>query len=315
VTRIVVVLDAGAASPLEPARVAQAYAFSRWLAGHPHVQRVDSFVDLHPSLNLATYQQMAALAPAQRPPELVEALRHVLGEHVAMLVASTNLQANSDEARALVREIRTAHPPYDGEVLVTGQTAFDLDFIELVLRHAPRAIGVVVAVTYVVLLLLLDSVLLPLKAIVMNLLSITASYGALVWIFQDGHLARWLDFTPAPIQTATPLIMFCLVFGLSMDYEVLLLSRVREEYERSGDNVGAVVVGLERTGRLITGAAAVMATVFFGFGMARSVVIQAVGIGIGVAVVVDATIVRALLVPATMRLMAAGTGGGRPGWP
>jgi len=267
------------------------------------VQRVDSFVDLHPSLNLATYQQMAALAPAQRPPELVEALRHVLGEHVAMLVASTNLQANSDEARALVREIRTAHPPYDGEVLVTGQTAFDLDFLELVLRHAPRAIGVVVAVTYVVLLLLLDSVLLPLKAIVMNLLSITASYGALVWIFQDGHLARWLDFTPAPIQTATPLIMFCLVFGLSMDYEVLLLSRVREEYERSGDNVGAVVVGLERTGRLITGAAAVMATVFFGFGMARSVVIQAVGIGIGVAVVVDATIVRALLVPATMRLM------------
>ncbi len=126
-------------------------------------------------------------------------------------------------------------------------------------------------VTYVVLFLLLDSVLLPLKAIVMNLLSITASYGALVWIFQDGHLATWLDFTPGPIQTATPLIMFCLVFGLSMDYEVLLLSRVREEYERSGDNAASVVLGLERTGRLITGAAAIMAAVFFGFGMARSV--------------------------------------------
>jgi len=303
VNRIVIVLDAGSASPLEPERVAQAYAFSRWLAGRQQVQRVDSFVDLHPSLDLATYQKMAALAPAQRPPELVEALRHVLGEHVAMLVASTSLRATSDEARALVREIRTAHPPYHGEVLVTGQTAFDLDFIGLVLRHAPFAIGLVVAVTYVVLFLLLDSVLLPLKAIVMNLLSITASYGALVWIFQDGHLARWLDFTPAPIQTATPLIMFCLVFGLSMDYEVLLLSRVREEYERSGDNAGAVVVGLERTARLITGAAAIMAAVFFGFGMARSVVIQAVGVGIGVAVVVDATIVRALLVPATMRLM------------
>jgi RND superfamily putative drug exporter len=146
-------------------------------------------------------------------------------------------------------------------------------------------------------------VLLPLKAIVMNLLSITASYGALVWIFQDGHLSTWLGFTPGPIQTATPLIMFCLVFGLSMDYEVLLLSRIREEYERSGDNARAVVVGLERTGRLITGAAAIMAAVFFGFGLARSVVIQAVGVGIGVAVVVDATIVRALLVPATMRLL------------
>jgi len=301
--RIVVVLDAGAASPLEPARVAQTYAFSRWLAARPHVQRVDSFVDLHPSLDLATYQQMAALPPAQRPPELVEALRHTLGEHVAMLVATTGSRPNSDEARALVREIRRAHPPYDGEVLITGQTAFDLDFIGLVVRHAPLAIGLVVVVTYVVLFLLLDSVLLPLKAIVMNLLSITASYGALVWIFQDGHLASWLDFTPGPIQTATPIIMFCLVFGLSMDYEVLLLSRVREEYERSEDNAGAVVVGLERTGRLITGAAAIRAAVFFGFGLARSVVIQAVGVGIGVAVVVDATIVRALLVPATMRLM------------
>ena len=272
-------------------------------AARPNVRRVESFVDLDPSLDLATYQQMAALAPAQRPPELVEALRHILGEHVAMLIATTDSGPSSDEARALVREIRHAHPPYDGEVLVTGQTAFDLDFIGLVLRHAPLAIGLVVVVTYVVLFLLLDSVLLPLKAIVMNLLSITASYGALVWIFQDGHLATWLDFTPGPIQTATPLIMFCLVFGLSMDYEVLLLSRIREEYEQSGDNAHAVVIGLERTGRLITGAAAIMAAVFFGFGLARSVVVQAVGVGIGVAVVVDATIVRALLVPATMRLM------------
>jgi len=301
--RVVVVLDAGAASPLEPGRVAQTHAFSRWLAARPDVRRVDSFVDLHPSLDLATYQQMAALPPAQRPPELVEALRQMLGEHVAMLVATTSLRPRLVAGRALVRDIRHAHPPYDGEVLVTGQTAFDLDFIGMVARHAPLAIGLVVVVTYVVLFLLLDSVLLPLKAIVMNLLSITASYGALVWIFQDGHLSTWLAFTPGPIQTATPLIMFCLVFGLSMDYEVLLLSRIREEYELSGDNTRAVVVGLERTGRLITGAAAIMAAVFFGFGLARSVVIQAVGVGIGVAVVVDATIVRALLVPATMRLM------------
>src|SRR5262249_43063212 len=158
----------------------------------------------------------------------VEALRHTLGEHVAMLIATTDAAPSSEEARAIVREIRGSHPPYDGEVLVTGQSAFDLDFIGLVLRHTPLAIGLVVVITYIVLFLLLDSVLLPLKAIVMNLLSITASYGALVWIFQDGHLARWLNFTPGPIQTATPLIMFCLVFGLSMDYEVLLLSRIRE---------------------------------------------------------------------------------------
>ena len=301
--QIVVVLDAGSGSPLEAARVAQTYALSRWLASRTHVLRVDSFVDLHPSLGLATYQQIAALPREARPPQLEAALRHTVGEHVAMLVVTTNLRAATDEARVLVQEIRRAHPPFDGEVQVTGQTAFDLDFIGLVVRHAPLAIGLVVIVTYLVLYVLLDSVLLPLKAIVMNLLSITASYGALVWIFQDGHLAALLDFTPGPIQAATPLIMFCLVFGLSMDYEVLLLSRVREEYERTGDNARAVAVGLERTGRLITGAAAIMATVFFGFGLARSVIIQAVGVGIGIAVVVDATIVRALLVPATMRLM------------
>jgi len=155
----------------------------------------------------------------------------------------------------------------------------------------------------VVLFFLLGSVLLPLKAVIMNFLSITASYGALVWIFQEGHLAGWLGFTPGPIESPIPLIMFCTLFGLSMDYEVLLLSRTREEYERTGDNRHAVASSLERTGRLITGAAAIMAVVFFGFGVAHAVMIKAIGIGMGIAVVVDATIVRALLVPATMRLL------------
>jgi RND superfamily putative drug exporter len=264
---------------------------------------VDSFVDLDPSFDLAMYRRLAAVPREERPPELAAALEHLVGEHIALLVVSTEVRPSSDAARALVREIRTAHPPFAGEVLVAGQTAFDLDFIGLTVRRAPLAVGLIVLVTFVVMFLLLDSVLLPLKAVAMNLLSITASFGALVWIFQDGHLADALGFTPGPIQTATPLIMFCLVFGLSMDYEVLLLSRVREEYDRTGDNAHAVAAGLERTGRLITGAAAIMAAVFFGFGLARSVIIQAVGIGIGIAVVVDATIVRALLVPATMRLM------------
>ena len=165
---------------------------------------------------------------------------------------------------------------------MTGQTAFDLDIINLVTRHAPRTVGLVMLATYVVLFLLLGSVLLPLKAVIMNLLSISASYGALVWIFQDGPPRRAGSTSrPGPIQTATPLIMFCFVFGLSMDYEVLLLSRVREEYERDGDTAHAVAEALESTGRLITGAAAIMAAVFFGFATARSVIIQAVGIGIG----------------------------------
>jgi putative drug exporter of the RND superfamily len=303
VNRIIVVLDAGLGSPLAPERVAQMLELSRWLAARPHVTRVNSFVDLDRSLDRSAYQQLAALPRDRWPPQLAAALEHLVGEHVALLVVNTSLRPTSDEARALVREIRTAHPPFNADLLVTGETAFDLDFIGLTLQRAPLAAGLVVVVTAVVLFLLLKSLVLPLKAIVMNLLSITASYGALVWIFQDGHLAGLLGFTPGPIQTATPLIMFCLVFGLSMDYEVLLLSRMREEYEQTNDNARAVAFGLTRTGRLITGAAAIMAAVFFGFALSRSMILQAVGIGIGIAVVVDATIVRALLVPATMHIM------------
>jgi RND superfamily putative drug exporter len=164
-------------------------------------------------------------------------------------------------------------------------------------------IGIVVLVTYLVLFLLLGSILLPLKAVLMNVLSISASYGALVWIFQDGHLATWLHFTPDAIEAMTPIMMFCILFGLSMDYEVLLLSRVREEYGQTCDNTRAVAWSLERTGRMITGAAAMMASVLFAFGLADLTVIKAIGIGMGIAIVMDATIVRTLLVPATMRLL------------
>src|SRR5437879_7145081 len=189
---------------------------------------------------------MAAAPREMLPPPLREAFERMVGPRVTMLVAQTPLAVDSRRARALVQPVRRHHPPVAAELLVTGRTAYDVDFVALVVRVAPGAVAFVLAATYVALFLLLGSVLLPLKAVVMNLLSITASYGALVWIFQDGHLARWLDFTPGPIQTATPIVMFCLVFGLSMDYEVFLLSRIREEYERSGDSTRAVGLGLER---------------------------------------------------------------------
>ncbi len=302
-TPVIVVLRYREGSPLEPARVGQAYDLSRWLARQPGVTGVQSVIDLAPGMSREDYQRMVEVPAALWPEEMRTAVAQIVGERIMILAVATAPPAGSDEARALVRGIRDAHPPVDGELLVAGPTAFDLDFMGVVAGNAPLAIALVVAATYVALLVLLRSVLLPLKAVVVNLLSISASYGALVWIFQEGHLAEWLHFTPGPIQTATPIIMFCLVFGLSMDYEVLLLSRVREEYERTGDNVLAVGAGLERTGRLITWAGAIMAGVFFAFALADSVIIKAVGIGIGIAVILDATVVRALLVPATMRLM------------
>jgi len=301
--QVIVVVSHRGGSPLEAARVGQAYDLSRWLAAQPAVSGVQSVMDLAPDMSREEYQRFVKIPMMLWPEEMRHAVAQIVGERIMVFAVSTKVPAGSDGARALVRSIRASHPPVDGDLLVTGPTAFDLDFMGVVADNAPRAVALVIGATYLALLLLLGSVLLPLKAVVVNLLSISASYGALVWIFQDGHLSGALGFTPGPIQTATPVIMFCLIFGLSMDYEVLLLSRMREEYERTGNNVLAVGAGLERTGRLITWAGAIMAAVFFAFALAESVIIKAVGIGIGIAVILDATVVRGLLVPATMRLM------------
>ena len=300
---IAVVLHYPEGGGLTASRMKELYELSRWLASQPGITSVTSAASLDPSMQLEHYLQLAAAPRELLPPAFQAALAQLAGPRLAVISAQTALAEESEAARELVRSIRAKHPPVDARLLVTGRTAYDVDFIALVRQVAPAAVAFVVVATAVVLFLLLGSVLLPLKAVAMNLLSITASYGALVWIFQDGHLASLLNFTPAPIEPVIPLIMFCVLFGLSMDYEVLLLSRTQEEWERTGDNQQAVAAALGSTGRLITGAAAIMAAVFFGFGTADAIMIKEMGIGMGIAVVMDATIIRALLVPATMRLL------------
>ena len=229
------------------------------------------------------------------------------GPHIALLSVRTARTAQSDEARAIVRGIR-AQTLAGGDVLVTGDTAFDVDAVDYLVERTPIAVGFVTLTTMLALFLLLGSVVLPVKAVAMNALSVAASFGALVWIIQQGHFANILNFTPQSIEPSLPVIMFCIMFGLSMDYEVLLLSRIQEEYLRTGDNTGAVASGLERSGRLITGAAAIMVGVFVAFALADVVIIKSVGLGLAIAVALDATLVRALVVPATMRLL------GRANW-
>ena len=300
---IIVVVKYPGGSPLSAEHIDGIYDLSRWLAQLPGVNRVNSIVDLNPATSLIGYLLLYS-EPASHLPQGVQfALKKMVGKDIVMLVVQTSLGAGGDQALNLVRTIRGSHPPLGGEVMVTGETAFHVDFIEAIEEWSPFVIGFVVVVTYVVLFLLLRSILLPLKAVLMNMLSISASYGALVWIFQYGHLASWLHFTPGPIEAMNPIMMFCILFGLSMDYEVMLLSRVREEYEPTCDNTQSVAQSLERTGRMITGAAAIMALVLFAFGFADLTVVKAIGIGMGIAVVMDATVVRCLLVPATMRLL------------
>jgi RND superfamily putative drug exporter len=228
----------------------------------------------------------------------------VTGTHIALLNVISNLDPSSDGARDIVTRIRANNTlAGGGHVLVDGQTANDLDIIAFIESHLAAALGFVLWVTYMVLFLMTGSVILPLKAVLTNLLSISASFGALVWIFQQGHLSGLLHFSAQSIDPSVPVIMFALVFGLSMDYEVLLLARIQELWQRTHDNTRAVADGLELSGRLITGAAAIMVITFLGFGLADVVLIKSIGIGIAIAIAIDATLVRALLVPAIMRLI------------
>jgi len=202
----------------------------------------------------------------------------------------------------LVSEIRAMHPPF--ETLVTGQAAELVDERAALLSRLPFVLGFVVAATFVLLFLMTGSVVVPAKALAMNVLSLSASFGALVWVFEDGHLAGLLGFTPTgSVEIVVPVLVFAFAFGLSMDYEVFLLSRIKEAYDRTGDNDLAVAAGLQRTGRMVTTAALLMAAVFGGFAAGDMLAVKQVGVGLVLAVALDATLIRLLLVPATMKLM------------
>ena len=298
-----VVVDYPSGSPLTANRISDQYALTRRIAAIPGVLDTSSIYNLDPALSLKDYEQMYTGDPSSVPAAARQFLAGTVGSHIVLIQAHASADPSSDQARNILKAIRADQGISDGQVLVGGETAIDVDVIQFIYNQVPLAVGVVVAVTYLLLFLLTGSVVLPLKAIILNFLSIGASFGALVFIFQQGHFANLLGFTPQSLDPSIPVILFSIVFGLSMDYEVLLVSRMHEEYVRLGDNTAAVASGLERTGRLITGAAAIMFTVFMAFGLAEVVIIKAIGIGLAIAVAIDATIVRSLVVPAVMRLL------------
>ena len=205
-----------------------------------------------------------------------------------------------DERSKLMEELDVGD---EGKLMVAGFAAYSVDVLDAIVENLPIAIAFIFTSTIILIYIQVKSVIIPIKAIVMNILSISASFGMLVFVFQWGNGAELLNFTPQPIEATNPVIMFCIVFGLSMDYEVLMLSRIHEEWEVTGDNTQAVANGLQKTGRLITGAAAIMVVVFLAFGLSSVVILKQIGLGLALAILLDATIVRALVVPSTMRLM------------
>ncbi|WP_425244882.1 MMPL family transporter [Streptomyces sp. NEAU-NA10] len=226
-------------------------------------------------------------------------------------------EAVDDAAQRLVGDLRATGAPFDTKV--TGTAAALVDSKHAIAAQLPWAATFIVVVTLILVFLLTGSVLIPLQAVLLNALSLTAMFGAVVWVFQDGHLSGLLGFTsPGSIETTLPVLMFCVAFGLSMDYGVFLLSRIKEEYDRGGasrplEAVGdggherAIRLGLQRTGGLITAAAVILAVVMVAIGTSRVTNTKMLGLGIALAVLMDAMVVRSLLVPAIMRLTGKAT--------
>jgi RND superfamily putative drug exporter len=210
-----------------------------------------------------------------------------------------NVEPISAAGEDLVAAVRAVPAPVD--VLIGGESARLVDNKAEIASKIPYVMAWVVVAITLLLYRSFGSVLIPLKAILLNLLSLTAAFGAIVWIFQDGRLSGVLGFTPTGLTDAqTPVLIFCIAFGLSMDYEVFLLSRIKEEWDLTGDTRRSVAVGLQRTGGIITAAAVLMAVVFLAFASGNVTFIQMVGIGLALSIIMDATLVRSFVLPAFM---------------
>ncbi|GGS87023.1 MMPL family transporter [Nonomuraea spiralis] len=219
----------------------------------------------------------------------------------AWLSVVPSAEALAGDPVRLVAAVRAVPPPF--EVLVGGYPAELADYRASVVDRLPLVLALMLGVTFAVLFLMTRSLVLPLKATLLNVLSLGVMFGAVVWIFQEGHLSGLLGFTPTgTLDPSIPILMLCVAYGLSMDYEVFLLSRIKEEYDRTGDTARAVATGLQRGAPLITAAGGILALTFAAYATARVVFVQMLGVGMAVAVLVDATVIRAVLVPSLMRL-------------
>ena len=292
----------------DPANVGLLYDYSRRIAADPRVKRVESVVDIDARLDRAQYQLILSSPGGPADRYVANTLARTTNGDLAALTVVTWYGPNDAEARALVNDLRDPSsplaPPAGLSVLVGGGAAEVVDVVDRVAADFPRTAAFILLTTYLILFVLLRSVILPAKALVMNGLSILASFGALVWIFQEGNLSGPLGFVPLGfVETTLPVILFCVLFGLSMDYEVFLLSRMKETWDRTADNRVAVATGMQRSGRIVTSAALIVVVVAGSFAFADVVLIKALGLGVALAVALDATVVRALLVPSTMRLL------------
>jgi len=292
-------------SPFARRNIDNAYDIGRELERLDGVSRVISVVNLDPTFGPDQYEVLYQSPESITDVALARIVRETVRDGAILFLVESELHPFWPETRELVTEIRSLLPPEGngGTLHVDGGASEITDIINALYGKFPIIIAIVLIVTYLSLMLLFRSVILPLKAVLLNVLSILASYGALVFVFQQGHFSGLLNFEAMGVIEATlPILLFAIIFGLSMDYEIFLLSRVAEAYDRTGDNEAAVAEGLQKSGMIITGAAGILIVVAASFVLADVVVVKAIGLGLAIAVFVDVTLVRALVAPAIMRI-------------
>ncbi len=286
-------------------RAATVDALAKKFAALPDVARVDAETGLYCGslgevsgipCNPGTLAVPAALA--------AQLTARFSAEDSTYLSVVPSVEPVSAAGEQFVKRVRAVDPGLNGgAMLVGGPSASLVDAKASLFADMPLALGIIAAITFVLLFLMFGSVLVPIKALVLNILSLSATFGAMVWIFQEGHGAKLLDFTATgSLSAVIPVLMFCVAFGLSMDYEVFLLSRIKEEHDHGADNITSVARGLERTGRIVTAAALLMSVVFLAFATSAVSFLKLFGLGLTVAVLLDAFVIRGTLVPAFMRL-------------
>ncbi len=306
----VVAQTADGSNILSATNLAKVDALSAWLARQPHVTRVESLMrpPAIPGVTLPSEQALAAFYASGaylRQSTLAQLVGASTAHDMTIISVTTDAPLDSVDGKALIAHLRANRAQGQGlRVLVTGEQAESLDFTSYLFANFPAALIFVLVATYLTLLLMFRSLLLPLKAVLMNVLSVAASYGVLVFVFQQGRLEQVFGFTSTgTVDNIVPILLFCIIFGLSMDYEVFLLSRIREEWEKTHDNTYAVAHGLEQTAGAITSAALLFALFTSASIFTRLVTTKEVGLGITFAILLDATVIRTLLVPATMRVL------------
>ncbi len=301
---VIVVVQTADGSPIMNAtNIQQLCDLTARIAAIPHTQNTEGLVS-NPQLTCAQYQALYTTGAYSQNPQLAQLVSGTTNGDTTLITVEPSAQIDTDNSRNVVTQLRALEGSSPLHISVTGEQAVSIDLANFLYGNFPRSLLFIFISTYIVLLIMFRSIFLPIKAVVMNVLSVAAAYGAMVWVFVQGHLSSQLHFSSEGfLEMTTPIILFCVLFGLSMDYEVFLLSRIREEFVKTGDNRHAVAYGVQKTAGVITSAALIIVVVSGAFIFTQLTLTKELGVGLVVAIAVDATIIRLLLVPATMRLL------------